>query len=163
MITEERKKEIFGKEYITAKELKEMFNIRTRQYASRLLREIKAEVKSTCNLCGKMWTKDFYEYYKIKVTADGDFKFPKKPTMPRERVFDGSKLRIARKKQGLKQSELSEKTGISQRAISDYELNILNLPAKKIAKLSETLEVSPDYFLKDEILRKRKKENKVDD
>lgn len=160
MITEERKKEIFGKEYITAKELKEMFNIRTRQYASRLLREIKAEVKSTCDLYGKMWTKDFYEYYKIKVTADGDFKLPKKPTMPRERVFDGRKLRIARKKHGLTQYELSKKMGISQRTISEYELNILNPPAKKIAKLSEALEISPDYFLKDEILRKRKKENK---
>lgn len=163
MITEERKREIFEKEYISAKELKELFNIRTRQYASHLLKVIKTEVKSTCNLCGKMWTKDFYEYYKIKVTSDGDFKFPKKPTMPRERVFDGRKLRIARKKQGLKQSELSEKIGIGQKTISDYELNILNPPAKKIAKLSEALGVSPDYFLKDEILRKRKKENKVDD
>lgn len=162
MITEERKKEIFGKEYISAKELKEIFNLQTRQYASKILKLIKQSTESSCDMRGKIYVTDFFKYYKIKV-KDGDFMLPQKPVMPRparEWLLDGRKLRIARKKQGLKQSELSEKTGISQRTISDYELNILNLPAKKIAKLSEALEIPPDYFLKDEILRKRKKENK---
>lgn len=160
MITEERRKEIFSKEYISTKELKEIFNLQTRQYASKILKLIKQSTESSCGMRGKIYVTDFFKYYKIKV-KDGDFKLPQKPVMPRparEWLLDGRKLRIARKKQGLSQYEIAERTGINQDRISRYEQNKYNPMLKTIERIAKALDISPDELLSDEILKRRKKE-----
>lgn len=160
IMTEERKKEIFNKEYLTPRDLREILGLRTRQYASLLLQKIKQAVNSECTLKGKMWTKDFFKYYKIKVNADGEFSLPKKTTMPRERLIDGRKLRIARKKKGLTLDELSSISGVHTTNIYLKEMEKQNALPETVEKLVKALGISVDDITRDEILKERERERK---
>jgi len=58
------------------------------------------------------------------------------------------KLKELRKKHGLTQGELSEKTGISRRVISSLELNYNEPNLPQLIKLSEFFGVTTDYLIK---------------
>ncbi len=57
------------------------------------------------------------------------------------------RIKKMRKEKGLNQSELSEKTGISQRSISAIENGITDLSTKQIKIISEFFNVSTDYLI----------------
>lgn len=59
----------------------------------------------------------------------------------------GKRLARLRKERGLSQTELSEKIGISQSTLTDYERDILRLHDSLIVKLSKILKVSSDELL----------------
>ncbi len=59
-----------------------------------------------------------------------------------------AKLRQARKQKGLTQGQLSQKTGSDIQRISKYERGVLIPTTEMMVKLSEALDVSLDYLLK---------------
>jgi transcriptional regulator with XRE-family HTH domain len=63
-------------------------------------------------------------------------------------------LREIRLKAGIKQSELSDLTGIAQSAISDYERFKKNMMEDTIRRFAEALNVSPGEILGDKPRRK---------
>ena len=81
-----------------------------------------------------------------------------KKVYQKDLVYEGRKIRIARKKKGLTLTELQDLTGVKILTLSFYERNKKKHTERTIKKIAVALGVSPDDFLKDEILRKRKKE-----
>lgn len=79
------------------------------------------------------------------------------------------KLFTARKMAGLSTPEVAEKANLSKQAISKFEKGLMSPTSTTLLSLSDALNVSPDYFLKDEpngmILEKIKfrEEQKIDD
>ena len=59
------------------------------------------------------------------------------------------KLKLARKQKGLTQGQLSQKIGADIQRISKYERSILIPTTEIMVKLSNALDVSLDYLLKD--------------
>ena len=59
----------------------------------------------------------------------------------------GKRLARFRKIRGLSQTELSEKIGISQSTLTDYERDKLRLHDKLIVKIAKILKVSSDELL----------------
>jgi transcriptional regulator with XRE-family HTH domain len=57
------------------------------------------------------------------------------------------RIKRIRKEKGLNQSELSEKTGISQRSISAIENGVTDPSTKQIKAISEFFNVSKDYLI----------------
>ena len=60
------------------------------------------------------------------------------------------KLKQARKQKGLTQSQLAQKIGADIQRISKYERSILIPTTEIMVKLSNALDVSLDYLLKDD-------------
>lgn len=58
----------------------------------------------------------------------------------------GEKIRFARTKKGLKQSELSSLLGIRNTAISSWENNQSKPDINMLESLCQILEVNPNYF-----------------
>lgn len=59
----------------------------------------------------------------------------------------GNKIKELRTEKGLTQSELAIKLQTSQRNISKYELELLDLNTELIIKICKFFEVSADYLL----------------
>ncbi|NLW34366.1 MAG: helix-turn-helix transcriptional regulator [Syntrophorhabdus aromaticivorans] len=59
----------------------------------------------------------------------------------------GQRLARLRKERGYTQAELSEKLGIIQALISDYEKNKLRLHAEMVIRFAQALEVTSDELL----------------
>lgn len=59
----------------------------------------------------------------------------------------GKKIAEIRKAKGITQIELSEKIGITQQLISDYETGRLNISAELLLHFAVALEVSSDHLL----------------
>ncbi len=59
----------------------------------------------------------------------------------------GKRIREARKKEGLTQTELAEKIGVMHSAIYKYETGIVDIPASKIQKIAAALNVTPAYLM----------------
>ncbi|MCP3923032.1 MAG: helix-turn-helix domain-containing protein [Desulfobacterales bacterium] len=57
------------------------------------------------------------------------------------------RLRLARERAGLKQDELSEKTGISLRSISDYEKSSEKIPLNKLQYIADVCKVDLGWLL----------------
>lgn len=159
-ITEERKAEIFGKEYITTQELQEVFNLRTRQWANQLMKKIKRVIGSDCKLRGKMWVQDFFDYYNIRIYADGSWFIPRNHNEPRKWLIDGRKLKIVRKKQGLTQAEAAAKSGIPTQIFRHIELEKNNPTLTTFEKIAKGLGVSIDDLTKDEYLKEKQNREK---
>ena len=156
-ITEERKAEIFGKEYITTQELREVFNLRTKQFASKLMKKIKTVVGSDCDLRGKIWTQDFFDYYNIRIYADGSWFIPRNYNEPRKCLVDGRKLKIARKKQGLTQAEAAKKCGMNCVNFTKIENEKENPSSTSLDKIVKGLSITVDDITKDEHLKTRER------
>ena len=60
------------------------------------------------------------------------------------------KLKLARKQKGLTQGQLAQKIGADIQRISKYERSILIPTTEIMVKLSNALDVSLDYLLKDD-------------
>jgi transcriptional regulator with XRE-family HTH domain len=58
----------------------------------------------------------------------------------------GERLRAARTRAGLKQSELAERAGIGKRALENYESGA-RIPRTAVPELARVLEVEPDWLL----------------
>lgn len=63
----------------------------------------------------------------------------------------GEKIRDLRLSLGMKQSELSEKTGITIRSITNYETDASKPRGLQMRKLCEALNTTEDYLLNPEI------------
>lgn len=64
----------------------------------------------------------------------------------------GAKLQSLRKQSGLSQEQLALQLGVSRQAVSKWELNDSLPDTQKIVQLSNLLNVTIDYLLKDGIL-----------
>lgn len=73
----------------------------------------------------------------------------------RKRTAFGERIVAAREEAGLSQKELSEKMGITQRALSWWEREPVALKPDQMAQLATALGVSADYLLGVEKDRKR--------
>lgn len=66
-------------------------------------------------------------------------------------VFDfrtiGNKLLSIRKKAGLTQSEVAEKSNLSDRTYADIERGTVNMRIETILKICEALHITPDMVL----------------
>lgn len=59
----------------------------------------------------------------------------------------GQRISKIRKKRGLTQTELAEKIGLTQKLVSDYETNRVNISAVMLCHFAITLGVSADKLL----------------
>ena len=59
----------------------------------------------------------------------------------------GERLRELRKAEGLTQKQLAEKLNISQKSLSKYECEQLDLNTELIIKICKLFQVSADYLL----------------
>lgn len=74
----------------------------------------------------------------------------------------GTKLQDARQKQHLTQEQLAELLGVTRQSISRWETDVVYPDLAKIVKLSEVLNVSTDYLLKnEEPIQQRKEPSKL--
>jgi len=71
----------------------------------------------------------------------------KKRASPNENNFMGKRLAEIRKNQGLTQSELGRRIGLSRRMVVYYETVSDNIPANLLAKSATALKVSADELL----------------
>ena len=71
----------------------------------------------------------------------------KKRASPNENNFMGKRLAEIRKNQGLTQSELGRRIGLSRRMVVYYETVSDNIPANLLAKIATALKVSADELL----------------
>ena len=56
------------------------------------------------------------------------------------------RIKLARKRAGLNQTQLAEKVGLTQRSLSAYECGHVQPRRKMLTKLANALEVSEDYL-----------------
>ena len=59
----------------------------------------------------------------------------------------GDRIKLLRKQQGLTQTELGKKIGISQTAVISYEKNVNVPPVDRLSKMADIFDVSVDYML----------------
>ena len=65
----------------------------------------------------------------------------------------GEKIKMLRKSAKMTQAELAEKLGVRDAAVAKYETGrVTNLKRETIAKLAEIFDVSPIYFMDDDIV-----------
>lgn len=60
-------------------------------------------------------------------------------------MLSGAKLRAIRSLKGLTQAQLSERSGVSSRAIAEYETGKRDLRSKTICKICDALGVTVTY------------------
>mgnify|MGYP007037141780 CR=1 FL=1 len=65
-MTYARREEIFSKDFITTKELKELLRIKNISSASRKVMEIKRVVGDRLGIKGRIHTEDYFEFFNIK-------------------------------------------------------------------------------------------------
>lgn len=63
----------------------------------------------------------------------------------------GDRLKEARLKKGLKQTELSNLVGLTQNAVSNYETKVSFPNIEVLYKLMRTLDVDPNFLFQDEV------------
>ncbi len=68
------------------------------------------------------------------------------PKIATPRSDTGAKIRLARTRLGMTQSDLARITGLSQRVISQYELGNVEPPLKSLKKIASALGVPVSYF-----------------
>ncbi len=66
----------------------------------------------------------------------------------------GNRLLSVRKKSGFTQSEIAEKAGISERTYADIERGTKNMRVDTLCRICESLNISPDYLLVDDSIKK---------
>ena len=59
----------------------------------------------------------------------------------------GQRIGRFRKEKGLTQKELAEALGVSQPVVSDYEKDVIRIPADMVVEIAKTLKVSGDEIL----------------
>lgn len=59
----------------------------------------------------------------------------------------GQRIRELRIEKGLTQTQLAEQLGLTQKSVSKYELEQLDLSTELVIKISRFFEVSADYLL----------------
>lgn len=59
----------------------------------------------------------------------------------------GERIARCRKDRGLTQKELAERLGVTQPVVSDYENDVIRIPADMVIQLAEILGVSTDELL----------------
>lgn len=59
----------------------------------------------------------------------------------------GTRIAQFRRDKGMTQKELAERLGVSQPVVSDYENDVIRLPADVVLQLAQILEVSTDEML----------------
>lgn len=59
----------------------------------------------------------------------------------------GQRIRELRIEKGLTQTQLAEHLGLTQKSVSKYELEQLDLSTELVVKISRFFEVSADYLL----------------
>lgn len=59
----------------------------------------------------------------------------------------GQRIRELRIEKGLTQTQLAEQLGLTQKSVSKYELEQLDLSTELVVKISRFFEVSADYLL----------------
>jgi transcriptional regulator with XRE-family HTH domain len=59
----------------------------------------------------------------------------------------GARIAALRKERGLTQKELAERLAITQPVVSDYEHDVIRLPADVVVAIAKTLDVSTDALL----------------
>jgi transcriptional regulator with XRE-family HTH domain len=64
-----------------------------------------------------------------------------------ETIKIGARIAHLRKDRGMTQKELAEHLGVSQPVVSDYENDVIRLPADVVAELAGVLKVSADELL----------------
>lgn len=79
----------------------------------------------------------------------------------------GDRIRTEREKMGITQTDLAKAISVSKQTLYKYENNIItNIPSDKIEKLSQILDISPDYIMgwnKDyDLCKKLKKIEKIE-
>jgi transcriptional regulator with XRE-family HTH domain len=77
---------------------------------------------------------------------------PQKPKFKLKKIESdnktiGERISVARKKKGLTQSELALKIGISQRLVSNYEVDRVKISAEMLGQFAVALGVSADQLL----------------
>jgi transcriptional regulator with XRE-family HTH domain/KaiC/GvpD/RAD55 family RecA-like ATPase len=76
---------------------------------------------------------------------EGEIVFDLPKPLP-ERLDLGGKIKVMRKKQGLSQKELAEKTGVTPSSISQVEKNLIYPSIPALFRLAESLSVEVGYF-----------------
>jgi transcriptional regulator with XRE-family HTH domain len=79
------------------------------------------------------------------VCEEGEIVFDLPKPLP-ERLDLGGKIKAMRKKQGLSQKELAEKTGVTPSSISQVEKNLIYPSIPALFRLAESLSVEVGYF-----------------
>lgn len=59
----------------------------------------------------------------------------------------GQRIRELRIEKGLTQTQLAEQLGLTQKSVSKYELEQLDLSTELVVKISRFFDVSADYLL----------------
>ena len=59
----------------------------------------------------------------------------------------GQRIRELRIEKGLTQTQLAEQLGLTQKSVSKYELEQLDLSTELVVKISRFFDVSSDYLL----------------
>lgn len=59
----------------------------------------------------------------------------------------GQRIRELRIEKGLTQTQLAEKLGLTQKSVSKYELEQLDLSTELVVRISRFFDVSADYLL----------------
>ena len=59
----------------------------------------------------------------------------------------GQRIKQARKRAGLTQEELGRRIRETRVNVTKYELDLTNIPSKKLAKMAKALRVSTDHLL----------------
>ncbi len=59
----------------------------------------------------------------------------------------GQRIRELRIEKGLTQTQLAEQLGLTQKSVSKYELEQLDLSTELVIKISRFFDVSADYLL----------------
>jgi transcriptional regulator with XRE-family HTH domain len=68
------------------------------------------------------------------------------PVAEREESI-GARISQLRKDKGMTQKELAERLEVSQPVVSDYENNVIRIPADIIGEIAQVLEVTSDELL----------------
>lgn len=59
----------------------------------------------------------------------------------------GQRISYFRRDKGMTQQELAEQLGVTQPVVSDYENDVIRIPADVIAELAQILKVTADEML----------------
>lgn len=59
----------------------------------------------------------------------------------------GARITLLRKERGMTQAELAQQLGVSQPVVSDYEHDVIRIPADVVAQLAQILNTSADEIL----------------
>lgn len=87
-----RREEIFSKEYISTRELQEIFDISMLQNASTLMKKIKEKTGDTLGIKGKIHINDYFKYFNIETER---YKYPIKDVEIPESIHPKRKMKFS--------------------------------------------------------------------